>query len=204
MTQTTVFMSIDGPSSRHANAQMLSLDTEIESYKKSITQEEEQNECLTLCLNRGQTDCTTSRKLITNSQNLQEVLQAQFSTYTRILQETEKTLSTLHGVLNSHQSIAEIFHQTYVSWLMGTGLKLIYVICFSFSPFKNLEMHQSALKALRKQMEKVSAVRLDLENQIMNKLQEQLTHNNAAKYSRRLNDKTAVYRREKVGCHQLT
>ncbi|XP_056315030.1 coiled-coil domain-containing protein 40 [Danio aesculapii] len=143
---------------RQANDQMLSLDTEIESYKKSITQEEEQNECLTLRLNRGQTDCTTSRKLITHLQNLQEVLQAQFSTYTRILQETEKTLSTLHG---------------------------------------NLEMHQSALKALRKQMEKVSAVRLDLESQIMNKLQEQLTHNNAAKYSRRLNDKTAVHRREK-------
>uniref|UniRef100_A0A671PZ20 Coiled-coil domain-containing protein 40 n=1 Tax=Sinocyclocheilus anshuiensis TaxID=1608454 RepID=A0A671PZ20_9TELE len=145
---------------RLANDQVRSLDTEIEGYKKSITQEEEQNERLTLRLNRAQNDCTTSRKLITHSQNHQEVLQAQYSTYTRMLQETEKTLSTLREVL------------------------------------------QSELKGLRKQMEKESAVRVDLEDQIMNKLQEQLTHNNAAKYSRRLTDKTAAHRREKEA--QLT
>uniref|UniRef100_A0A672QVJ8 Coiled-coil domain-containing protein 40 n=1 Tax=Sinocyclocheilus grahami TaxID=75366 RepID=A0A672QVJ8_SINGR len=145
---------------RLANDQVRSLDTEIEGYKKSITQEEEQNERLTLRLNRAQNDCTTSRKLIAHSQNHQEVLQAQYSTYIRMLQETEKTLSTLREVL------------------------------------------QSELKGLRKQMEKESAVRVDLEDQIMNKLQEQLTHNNAAKYSRRLTDKTAAHRREKEA--QLT
>ncbi|XP_059416508.1 coiled-coil domain-containing protein 40 isoform X2 [Carassius carassius] len=148
---------------RLANDQVRSLDTEIEGYKKSITQEEEQNECLTLRLNRAQNDCTTSRKLITHSQNHQEVLQAQYSTYTRMLQETEKILSTLredHGGL------------------------------------------QSEIKGLRKQMEKESEVRVDLEDQIMNKMQEQLTHKNAAKYSRRLTDKTAAHRREKEA--QLT
>ncbi|KAK2889086.1 hypothetical protein Q8A67_014461 [Cirrhinus molitorella] len=148
---------------RLANDQVRSLDTEIEGYKKSITQEEEQNECLTLRLNRAQNDCTTSRKLITHSQNHQDVLQAQYSTYTQMLQETEKTLFTLHG---------------------------------------DHDVRQSELKALRKQMEKESAVRVDLEDQIMNKLQEQLTHNNAAKYSRRLTDKTAAHRREKEA--QLT
>ncbi len=65
-------------------------------------------------------------------------------------------------------------------------------------------MHQSELMGLRKQMEKESAVRVDLEDQIMSKLQEQLTHNNAAKYSRRLTDKSAAHRREKVGCFWLT
>uniref|UniRef100_A0A8C2EDW1 Coiled-coil domain containing 40 n=1 Tax=Cyprinus carpio TaxID=7962 RepID=A0A8C2EDW1_CYPCA len=124
---------------RLANDQVRSLDTEIEGYKKSITQEEEQNEHLTLHLNRAQNDGTTSRKLITHSQNHQEVLQAQYSTYTQTLQETEKTLSTLREVL------------------------------------------QSEIEGLKKQMEKESAVRVDLEDQIMNKLQEQLTHNNAAK-----------------------
>lgn len=148
---------------RLANDQVRSLDTEIEGYKKSITKVEEQNEHLTLRLNRAQTDSTTSRKLITYSQNHQEVLQAQYSTYTRMLQETEKTLSTLRG---------------------------------------DHEVHQSEFKALRKQMEKESAVRLDLEDQIMNKMQEQLTHNNAAKYSRRLTDKTVGHRREKEA--QLT
>ncbi|KTF78908.1 hypothetical protein cypCar_00046180 [Cyprinus carpio] len=102
---------------RLANDQVRSLDTEIEGYKKSITQEEEQNEHLTLHLNRAQNDGTTSRKLITHSQNHQED----------------------HKVL------------------------------------------QSEIEGLKKQMEKESAVRVDLEDQIMNKLQEQLTHNNAAK-----------------------
>ncbi|XP_043097267.1 coiled-coil domain-containing protein 40 [Puntigrus tetrazona] len=148
---------------RLTNDQVRSLDTEIEGYKKSITQEEETNERLTLRLNRAQNDCTTSRKLITHSQNYQEVQQARYSTYTQMLQETEKTLSTLHG---------------------------------------DYDVRQSELKGLRKQMEKESAVRMDLEDQIMNKLQEKLTHNNAAKYSRRLTDKSAAHRREKEA--QLT
>lgn len=113
---------------------MRSLDTEIEGYKKSITQEEEQNELLTLHLNRAQNDCTTSRKLITHSQNHQEVLQAQYSTYTRMLQETEKTLSTLRGVLHSYQSTTQIFHQLDVFRLMSTSLKVIlYMGPLSFS-----------------------------------------------------------------------
>lgn len=177
---------------------MRSLDTEIEGYKKSITQEEEQNELLTLRLNRARNDCTTSRKLITHSQNNQEVLQAQYITYTRMLQETEKTLSTLRGVLHSYQSTTQIFHQLDVFRLMSTSLKVIYGTYLFL--FQDHEVHQSELKALRMQMEKESAVRLDLEDQIMNRLQEQLTHSNAAKYSRRLTDKTAAHRREKVEC----
>lgn len=110
----------DGPSSRLASDQVHSLDTEIEGYKKSITQEEEQNERLTLRLNRAQNDSTASRKLITHSQNHQEVLQAQYSTYTRMLQETEKTLSTLLVVLHSHQPKAQIFLS-----LISTGQKLL-------------------------------------------------------------------------------
>lgn len=69
-----------------------------------------------------------------------------------------------------------------------------------FFLFQDHEVRQSEFKALRKQMEKESAVRLDLEDQIMNKMQERLTHNNAAKYSRRLTEKTVGHRREKVGC----
>lgn len=81
---------------------------------------------------------------------------------------------------------------------MSTSPKVIYGTYLFL--FQDHEVRQSELKALRKQMEKESAVRLDLEDQIMNRLQEQLTHNNAAKYSRRLTDKTAAHRREKVGC----
>lgn len=109
MIQTTVLICTVGPSYRLANDQVRSLDTEIEGYKKSLTQEEEQNEHLTLHLNRAQNDGTTSRKLITHSQNHQEVLQAQYSTYTQTLQETEKTLSTLREVLHSRQHTAQIY-----------------------------------------------------------------------------------------------
>ncbi|XP_056606298.1 coiled-coil domain-containing protein 40 [Triplophysa dalaica] len=143
---------------RQINDQMLSLETKIDGYKKSITQEEEQNERLTLHLNQAQADCTTSHKLLTHSQNHQEGLQAQYSNYTQIQQETEKTLSTLHV---------------------------------------EREVYQSKLKAFRNQMEKESAVCLNLQDQIMNKLKEQFTHNNSAKYSCRLTDKTASQRREK-------
>lgn len=125
MIQTTVLICTDDPSSRLTNDQVRSLDTEIEGYKKSITQEEEQNERLTLRLNRAQNDCTTSRKLITHSQNHQEVLQAQYSTYTRMLQETEKTLSTLRGVPQSHQPTPQIFFKTDVCRLLSTSQKLL-------------------------------------------------------------------------------
>ncbi|KAI7808016.1 coiled-coil domain-containing protein 40 [Triplophysa rosa] len=148
---------------RQINDQMLSLETKIDGYKKSITQEEEQNERLTLHLNQAQADCTTSHKLLTHSQNHQEVLQAQYSNYTQILQETEKTLSTLRV---------------------------------------EREVYQSKLKAFRNHMEKESAVCLNLQDQIMNKLKEQFTHNNSAKYSCRLTDKTVSQRREKEA--QLT
>lgn len=78
--------------------QVRSLDTEIDAFKKSIANEEERNERLTVLLNRSQLDCDTSRKLMAQSQAQQEVLQAQYSTYTRMLQETEQVLGHVTGV----------------------------------------------------------------------------------------------------------
>lgn len=85
------------PSSK-ASQQVRSLDTEIEGFKKSITQEEELNERLTELLNRAQLDSTTSKKLISQSQAQQEALKAHYSTYLRTLQETERTLARLNTV----------------------------------------------------------------------------------------------------------
>ncbi|XP_030638701.1 coiled-coil domain-containing protein 40 [Chanos chanos] len=143
---------------RLANQQVRSLDTEIEGYKKSITQEEEQNELLTVLLNRVQLDSATSQKLISQIQNQQEALQAKYSTYTRMLQETENTLNRLN---------------------VESGVR------------------QSELTALRKQVEKESATRLELEEKIMSKIQEQLTHDNATKYSHRLTERLAAHKRER-------
>lgn len=78
---------------RTTRQHMQSLDTEIEGFQKSITQEEERNELLTALLGRARMGQAATRQLIANSQAQQEALQAQYSTYARTLQETEQTLS---------------------------------------------------------------------------------------------------------------
>ncbi|XP_072538881.1 coiled-coil domain-containing protein 40 [Salminus brasiliensis] len=143
---------------RLANQQVRSLDTEAEGYKRSIMKEQEQNELLTVLLNRAQLNSATSRKLITQLNSQQEALQSVYSTYTRTLQETEKSLNRVTAECS---------------------------VC------------QSELTVLRKQLEKESSVRLDLEEKIVKKMQEQLTHNNAAKFSKHLSNKTASHRRER-------
>ncbi|KAJ8414223.1 hypothetical protein AAFF_G00050930 [Aldrovandia affinis] len=135
-----------------------SLDTEIDGFKKSITEEEERNERLTVLLNRSQLDCDTSHKLIAHSQAQQEVLQAQYSTYTRVLQETERTLARVTG---------------------------------------DCAVRQGEVAELRRQMEKEASTRLELEDKIMTKMQEHLTHGQAAKYSRRLIEKMAGHKTDR-------
>ncbi|XP_031419648.1 coiled-coil domain-containing protein 40-like [Clupea harengus] len=142
---------------RQAANEGRSLDTEIEGYKKSITGEEERNELLTVLMNRAQLDSSTWRKLITQSQGQQEALQSQYSTYTRMLHESESTYTRLN------------------------------VEC---------SLGQSEVTGLRKQVERESAARLALEEKVMSKLQEQLTHDSAAKFSRRLTGKMAAHKRD--------
>lgn len=77
---------------------MILLDREIEGYKKSTTEEQEQNETLTMQLNWSQMDCATSKKLISQKQAQQEALQAHYSTCLRTLRETEHTLARLTKV----------------------------------------------------------------------------------------------------------
>ncbi|KAM6971912.1 coiled-coil domain-containing protein 40 [Aplochiton taeniatus] len=143
---------------RDAVHQVRSLDTEIGGFKKSVTKEQERNELLTVLMNRAQLDSGTSRKLIAQSQAQQEALQAQYSTYARTLQETEKTLARLNA---------------------------------------EVAMRQSEVSSLRKQLERESAVHVELERRIVTKMQEHLTHDNAAKYSKRLTDKMAALKRER-------
>ncbi|XP_018419367.1 PREDICTED: coiled-coil domain-containing protein 40 [Nanorana parkeri] len=76
-----------------AHQELRSMDTEIESYKKSITKEEERNEKLAFMKNRAESDAAMSKKLITQCQARQEALRVEFSTYMRTLQETEQALS---------------------------------------------------------------------------------------------------------------
>ncbi|WAQ97414.1 CCD40-like protein [Mya arenaria] len=72
---------------------VLSLETEIEGYKKSIQKEQEQNEKLTLILNKTERDIETVKKQLTQCQAKHDALKSEYATYTRILHETEQSLN---------------------------------------------------------------------------------------------------------------
>ncbi|KAK2152124.1 hypothetical protein LSH36_339g05000 [Paralvinella palmiformis] len=72
---------------------ILSLQTEIEGFKKSISREQEQNEKLTLILSKTEQDIATVKKMLTSCQNKHEALKTEYATYTRMLHETEQALN---------------------------------------------------------------------------------------------------------------
>lgn len=77
---------------------MRALDTEAEGYRHSITQEQEQNEKLTVLVNRAELNSATYRKLLSQIYTQQEALQNLYTTHTRTLQETEKSLNRVTTV----------------------------------------------------------------------------------------------------------
>lgn len=95
--------------------QVILLDREIEGYKKSTTEEQEQNEMLTMQLNWSQMDCATSKKLMSQKQAQQEALQAHYSTCLRTLRETEHTLTRLTKVDRVQRLCVcrSVFHDDY-------------------------------------------------------------------------------------------
>ncbi|XP_040291044.1 coiled-coil domain-containing protein 40 isoform X1 [Bufo bufo] len=76
-----------------AQQELLSMEAEIEGYKKSVTKEEEKHEKLAFMINRSESDAAMSKKLISQCQATQEALRVEFSTYLRTLEETEQALS---------------------------------------------------------------------------------------------------------------
>ncbi|XP_053714250.1 coiled-coil domain-containing protein 40-like [Synchiropus splendidus] len=139
--------------------QVILLDRQLEGYKKSTIQEQEESETLMMRLNWAQMDCATSNHQISQKQLQQEVLRARYSTCVRTLRETELALTRLS---------------------------------------KELSTYQTEMNDQRRQLERQNAVRLDLEDQIMATMEQKLTHNKAAKYSKRLAERTASLKKEKV------
>ncbi|XP_077710631.1 coiled-coil domain-containing protein 40 [Canis aureus] len=72
--------------------QIMSIDSEIEAYKKSIMKEEEKNEKLASILNREETETHLMQKLTTQCLTKLEALQNEFNTYRLALQATEDAL----------------------------------------------------------------------------------------------------------------
>ncbi|XP_059157116.1 coiled-coil domain-containing protein 40-like isoform X2 [Physella acuta] len=71
---------------------ILTLATEIEGYKKSIQKEQEQNEKLTHILNKTEREIEGAKKHRAQVQAKQDALMSEYTTYTRMLQETEQAL----------------------------------------------------------------------------------------------------------------
>ncbi|KAJ8332100.1 hypothetical protein SKAU_G00429100 [Synaphobranchus kaupii] len=143
---------------RAARDQARALDTEIEGFRKSIGQEEERNEQLTVALNSARLDCGTSRKLIARNKAQEEALLGQHATYARTLQETERMLEEVTA---------------------------------------DCAVRRGEAAALRAQMDREAGVRRDLEERIMGKMQEQLSHGQAAKCSRQQVEKIAAQKKER-------
>lgn len=80
----------------------MSLETEIEAYKKTISKEQEQNEKLTLILNKTETDIATIKKMFNQCQAKHDALKAEYATYTRMLHETEQALNRASMVCHPH------------------------------------------------------------------------------------------------------
>ncbi|KAF7668611.1 hypothetical protein LDENG_00001110 [Lucifuga dentata] len=144
---------------RNVKHEVITLDGEIEDCKKSTMEEDETNEILTMQLNWLQLDAAATKKLMSQRQNQQESLQAQYSICLRTVQETEHTLTRLKKESNTYQD--EVSSQ-------------------------------------RKQLEKESSVRLEVEGKIMAHIQQKLIHNKAAKYSKQLTNKIATLKMEKL------
>ncbi|XP_041363110.1 coiled-coil domain-containing protein 40-like [Gigantopelta aegis] len=72
---------------------ILSLQTEIEGYKKSINKEQEQNERLCLILSKTERDIETVKKQLTQCQAKHDALKSEYTTFSRMMYETEQALS---------------------------------------------------------------------------------------------------------------
>ncbi|MGH0128960.1 UNVERIFIED_CONTAM: hypothetical protein FKN15_057803, partial [Acipenser sinensis] len=147
---------------RQSKQQVQSLDTEIEGYKKSITKEEEQNEQLTVILNRAEYDANMSKKLISQCLARQEALKAEYSTYTRTLNETEKALIRVN--MDHAKKFSELtLLRTLIEKECATKLELGDKILHKMQ--EQMTLDKSA-KYARRQTEKLASHKRALELQL--------------------------------------
>jgi septal ring factor EnvC (AmiA/AmiB activator) len=85
------------PSSQQEQ-RILSLQTEIEGFKRSISKEQEQNEKLTMILAKTEQDIVAVKKMLTVCQAKHDALKNEYATFTRMLHETEQALNRANTV----------------------------------------------------------------------------------------------------------
>ena len=96
--------------------QIRSMETEMDNCKKNIVKEQENNEKLTLLLNKVMANIMHVQGQIERSMAKREALKMEYMTYTRTLQETEQALAKVTTV--SMPLIYAMVHQRkwYLFW----------------------------------------------------------------------------------------
>ncbi|KAG7327040.1 hypothetical protein KOW79_010441 [Hemibagrus wyckioides] len=132
------------------------------------------------------TELEGCRRAITQEQEKNEALTVQrkrtelnCNTYKKLLTQT-----------STQQEELQNLYTTHTHTLQETEKNLNRVTSES-------NARQSDLTILKKQLEKAASVKVELEEKIMRKMQEQLTHNSTAKRKHHLTTKTMTLQREK-------
>lgn len=73
------------------------MNTEMESYKRSIVKEQELNEKLTLVLNRTKYEIQNLEKMLQTNSEKSETIKQEISTYTKALEETQMMLNRVNN-----------------------------------------------------------------------------------------------------------
>ena len=79
------------------------MNTEMESYKRSIVKEQELNEKLTLVLNRTKYEIQNLEKLLQINSEKSETIKQEISTYTKALEETQLMLNRVNNVRSARE-----------------------------------------------------------------------------------------------------
>ena len=120
--------------------QSQSMDTEIESYKKAILKEQEENEQLTGMLRKLEADIAHVKKQIEASHAKREQLKMEYMTYTRTLQETEEVLGKTTTV-----RAPQVGGQ---GWRMLLARGILSAICICSTPHRDVYIRMDVCSAL--------------------------------------------------------
>lgn len=97
------------------NQEVTLLDREIDSYKKSISKEQERNESLTMELAGFQIECAATKKQICKKQAEEQALQRQYITCVHSVKETENNLLRINKVAIRQQLYTSICQAKHCS-----------------------------------------------------------------------------------------
>ncbi|VDP56417.1 unnamed protein product [Schistosoma mattheei] len=155
--------------------ELLVLENEQNAYKLSINKEQETHERLTGLQNKNESDLNTLRKQLLHSETKLEADKQAYTTYSRILLETERNL----------------FNAKTRPLALKKEVHLTNQYCGSPNVIEFYHEENNTAQAnvnnIRKQLEKKVLEKQDLEKKISEELRDRLTAQKAANYANKIN-----------------